>query len=58
MAKKMKGSGDDIYDPLCGGIFKEEYGYIFPWPITYTGEKVNCFTWFNKGNVLVLPRDV
>ena len=54
----MKGSGDDIYDPLCGGIFKEEYGYIFPWPITYTGEKVNCFTWFNKGNVLVLPRDV
>ena len=24
--KWPKGSGDDTYDPLCGVIFKEEYG--------------------------------
>ena len=24
--KNMEGSGDDIYAPLCGVIFKEEYG--------------------------------
>ena len=24
--KNMEVSGDDIYDPLCGVLFKEEYG--------------------------------
>ena len=26
MAKNMEGSGDDVYYPLCGVIYKEEYG--------------------------------
>ena len=24
--KNMEGSGDDTYDPLCGVIYKDEYG--------------------------------
>ena len=30
----MEGSGDDIYDPLCGVLFKEEYGSYIQSSIT------------------------
>ena len=29
--KKMKGSVDDIYARICGGLFKEECGSIVSW---------------------------
>ena len=28
---KAQGSGDNIYSPLCGGLYKEEDDYLVPW---------------------------
>ena len=28
---KVEWYGDNIYSPLCSGLYKEEEGYLFPW---------------------------
>ena len=37
---KVEGSGDDIYLPLCGGLYKEEKD-IIPWSGTDPDAKMN-----------------
>ena len=41
---KIEGSVDNIYSPLCGGLYKEEEDYLVPWLGTDPDAKMNCFT--------------
>ena len=34
--------------PLCGGLYKEDNGYIIPWSGTDPYVKMNYFTWFTE----------
>ena len=40
---KVEGSGDNIYAPLCGVLYKEKGNYIFPWSGIDPYAKINCF---------------
>ena len=51
---KVEGSGDDIYSPLCGGLYKEEKD-IVPWSGTDPDAKMNCFTWSKEDNDWIVP---
>ena len=31
--------------PLCGGLYKEDHGYIITWSVTYPYFNINSFTW-------------
>ena len=31
LSEKVEGSGDNIYSPLCGGLYKEEDDSLVPW---------------------------
>ena len=44
---KVEGSGDYIYSPLCGGLYKEDKDLV-PWSGTDLDAKMNCFTWSKK----------
>ena len=44
LSDKVEGSIDDIYFPLCGGLYKEETD-IVPWSETDPDSKMNFFTW-------------
>ena len=41
----IEGSGDNIYSPLCGGLYKEEEDSLVPWSGTDPDVKMNSFTW-------------
>ena len=41
---KVEGSGDNIYSPLCGGLYKEEHESLVPWSGTDPDAKIDCFT--------------
>ena len=41
---KVEGSGDNIVSPLCGGLYKEEEGYLVPWSGTDPDAKTNYVT--------------
>ena len=47
---KVEGSGDNIYSPLCGGLYKEEDYYLVNWSVTYPDANMNCFTWSKYNN--------
>ena len=53
---KVEGSGDDIDQPLCGGLYKEEKD-IVPWSGTDPDAKMNCFTWSKENNDWIVPED-
>ena len=38
---KVEGSGDNIYSPLYGGLYKEEDDYLVPWSGTDPDAKMN-----------------
>ena len=42
---KVEESRDKIYAPLCGELYKEEYGCLVPRSGTDSYSKMNCFTW-------------
>ena len=42
---KVDGYGDNIYSPLCNGLYKEEENSLVPWSVTDTDANMNCFTW-------------
>ena len=52
---KVEGSGDNIYSPLCGGLYKEEEDSLVPWSGTDTYAKLNCFTWSKENNDFIVP---
>ena len=51
----VEGLGDKIYASVCGGLYKEENGSIFPWSGTYPDAKTNCFTCSKGGNYWIVP---
>ena len=56
-SEKVKGPGDKIYAPVCGGLYKEEDKYIVHWPGTYPCAKMNCFTCSIEDNDWIVPGD-
>ena len=41
----IKGQIVKVDSLLCGGLYKEYYGYIVPWSVTDPDINLNCFTW-------------
>ena len=39
----IKGPRVKVYGPLCGGLYKEDHGYIIPKSVTYPDAKMNSF---------------
>ena len=58
----MVGQGGSVgrryFSPLCGGIYKEEGGYIAPWSVTEPDSKTNCFSWTKKETDWIAPEDL
>ena len=54
---KVEGSGDNIYLPLCHGLYKEEDNYLVTWSGTDPDAKMNCFTWSKVKNDWIVPED-
>ena len=54
---KIDGSGDNIYSPLCGGLYKEEEDSLVPWSGTYPYAKMNSFTWSKDNDNWIVPED-
>ena len=54
---KLEWYGDNIYSPLCSGLYKEEDDSLVPWSGTYTDAKMNCFTWSKENNDWIVPAD-
>ena len=54
---KVKGSGDNIDSPLCGGLYKEEDYLLVPWSGTDPDAKMNCFTWSKVNDDWIVPED-
>ena len=52
--EKVEGSGDNIYSPLCGGLYKEYDDSLVPWSGTDPYEKRNCFTWSKEENYWIV----
>ena len=46
----MEGSGDNIYYPLCGELYKEEEDYLVTWSGTDLDANMNCFTCSKEEN--------
>ena len=49
-SENVKGSGDNIYSTLCGGLYKEEDYSLVPWSGTDPDANMNCFTWSKENN--------
>ena len=54
---KVEGSGDDIYSPLCGGLYKEGGDSLVPLPGTDLDAKMNCFTQSTENDDWIVPED-
>ena len=53
----MEGLVDNICNPLCGGLYKEEDNYLVTWSVTDPDTKMNCFTWSKEDNDWIFPGD-
>ena len=51
----MEGSGDNIYSPLCGGLYNGKDDSLAPWSGTDPGSKMNCSTWSKEKYDWVFP---
>ena len=56
-SEKVEWSGDNIYSPLCGGLYKEEDDTLVNWSGTDPYVKMNCFTWSKDNNDWIFPGD-
>ena len=54
---KVEGSGDNIYSPLCIGLYKKEGGSLVPCSVTDPYANMNCFTWSKVNNDWIVPYD-
>ena len=52
---KVEGLLDDIAVLLCGGLYKEDGGYIAPWLVIYPDANMNNFLWSQKDNYAMFP---
>ena len=46
----IKGPRVKVDGPPCGGLYKEDHGYIIPWSGTDPYAKINSFTWSIEEN--------
>ena len=53
----LEGFGDNIYSPLCGGLYKEEEDYLVPWSGTDPDTNMNGFTWSKDNDGWIVPED-
>ena len=56
-SENVEGSGDNIYSPLCGGLYKEQDDYLVPWSVTDPYAKMTCFNWSKQNNYWIFPGD-
>ena len=56
-SEKVEGSGDNIYSPLCGGLYKEEDNSLVPRSGTDPDSNMNCFTWSKENKDWIFPED-
>ena len=54
---KVEGPGDNIYSPLCGGLYKEYEDSLVPWSGTYPDSNMNCFTCPKYKDDQIVPED-
>ena len=54
---KVEGYGDNIYSPLCSGLYKEEEDSLVPWSGTDPGAKINFFTRSKMNDNWIVPED-
>ena len=45
-----KGLRIKVDGPMCGGLYKEDHGYIVTWSGTDPDTKLNFFTWSKEEN--------
>ena len=53
----IKGPRVKVYGPLCGGLYKEDNGYIIPWSGTDPDAKMNAFNWSIEENDWIVLGD-
>ena len=56
-SEKVEGSGNNIYSPLCGRLYKEQEDSLVPWSGTDPDDNMNCFTWSKQNNDWIVPED-
>ena len=54
---KVEGYGDNIYSPLCSGLYKEEDDSLVSWSGSDPGANSNCFTCFKEDNDSIVSGD-
>ena len=50
----IKGPIVKVDGPHCGGLYKEDNGYIIPWSGTDPDAKINSFTWSIEENYWIV----
>ena len=53
----IKGPRVKVDGPLCGGLYKEDHGYIIPWSGTDPDAKMNSFTFSTNENYWIILGD-
>ena len=53
----IKGPRVKVDGPMCGGLYKEDNGYIVPWSGTDPDTKLNFFTWSKEDNDWIVLGD-
>ena len=53
----IKGPRVEVYGPLCGGLYKEDHGYIINWSVIDPDYKMNPFTWSKEENDWIILGD-
>ena len=53
----MEGQIVKLDGPLCGGLYRKDYGYIVSWYGTDPDPNMSCFTWSRKDNEWVVLGD-
>ena len=54
---KFEGLGENIYAPLCSGIYMGEVGSLIHWSGTESDARTNLFNWFKEENDWIVPED-
>ena len=56
-SEKFEVSGDNIYSPVCGVLYKEKDDSLVCWSGTDSDAKMNCFTWSKEKNYWIVSGD-
>ena len=53
----IQGPRVKVDGPQCGGLYKEDHGFIIPWSGTDPDAKMNSFTWSKNENDWIILGD-